>query len=73
MNSAELAQSLINKARNLKTFVVERDIPDNFEFYGRVPFNITASNGKAKFSVIALSAEDAEQEVDYFIQNGTLL
>jgi len=73
MNSAEMAQDLINRAKSLKEFVVERELPENFEFYGKVPFDIYVKDGIGKFKVVALNENDAAVEVDNYLKNGTLL
>lgn len=73
MNSAEMAQDLINRAKNLKEFVIERELPENFEFYGQVPFDISIKDGMGKFKVVALTESDAESEVENYLKNGTML
>jgi hypothetical protein len=71
MNSAELADYLINRSKNLKTFYIERDLPESFRFRGRVPFDMTVENNIAKFQVYALHEYEANQMVDRFLDEGT--
>ena len=67
-NSVDMANDLINRARNLKEFVVERDIGDNGIFFdGEVPFNVRANQDHAWFKVLALTQEDAEAQVDAWL------
>ena len=65
MNSVDMANDLINRAKNLQLFEVERDIRDNGIFFdGSVPFDIRANQETAWFKVYAPSKEDAEKQVD---------
>ena len=73
MNSAEMAQDLINRAKSLKEFIIERELPENFEFYGQVPFDMYIKDGMGKFKVVALNENDAAVEVDNYLKNGTML
>jgi hypothetical protein len=73
MNSAEMAQDLINRAKSLKEFVIERELPENFEFYGAVPFDMYIKDGMGKFKVVALNENEAAIEVDNYLKNGTML
>ena len=67
-NSVDMANDLINRARNLKVFEVERDISDNgILFDGAVPFDIRANQEKAWFKVYATTLEEAEAQVDNWL------
>lgn len=68
MNSVDMANDLINRARNLKVFEVERDISDNgILFDGTVPFDIRANRETAWFKVYATTKEEAEAQVDNWL------
>ena len=68
MNSVDMANDLIHRARNLKEYVVEREIPeDGILFDGAVPFDIRADGEKAWFKVYAMTVEDAEAQVDAWL------
>lgn len=68
MNSVDMANDLINRARNLKVFEVERDISDNgILFDGTVPFDIRANQKTAWFKVYATTIEEAEAQVDNWL------
>jgi hypothetical protein len=68
MNSVDMANDLINRAKNLKEFEVEREISDNGIFFdGEVPFAIRANHDKAWFKVYATSMEEAEAQVDAWL------
>ena len=67
-NSVEMANNLINRAKNLKVFEVERDVSDNgILFDGPVPFDIRANQKTAWFTVYATSLEEAETQVDNWL------
>ena len=58
-NSVDMANDLINRAKNLKVFEVERELTDNgILFDGAVPFDIRATQEKAWFKVYAPTLEE---------------
>jgi len=60
----ELTDHLINRAKNLQEFVVERDF-DEIPFNGIVKFDIQHTIGKpARILVPALTQQEAEQMVE---------
>lgn len=67
MNSAELANSLIYRARHGQIFYVHRIIDDAIRFDGAVPFDIAIVDGQAEFAVLALSQDEAELQVDQWL------
>ena len=68
MNSVDMANDLINRAKNLKLFEVERELDDNgILFDGTVPFDIRATQDKAWFKVYAVTVEEAEAQVDNWL------
>ena len=67
-NSVEMANNLINRAKNLKVFEVERDVSDNgILFDGPVPFDLRANQTTAWFKVYAVTLEEAEAQVDNWL------
>ena len=68
MNSVDMANDLINRARNLKVFEVERELTDNgILFDGEVPFDMRANQTTAWFKVYAVTLEEAEAQVDTWL------
>ena len=66
-NSVDMANDLINRARNLKEFEVEREIGDNGIFFdGEVPFNVRANKERAWFKVHATTLEEAERMIEFY-------
>ena len=67
-NSIDMANDLINRARNLKVFEVERELTDNgILFDGEVPFDMRANQTTAWFKVYAVTVEEAEAQVDTWL------
>jgi len=67
LNSIELANNLIYRAKNGQVFYVYRAVPDGIFFDGEVPFDITINNGQAEFAVLALTQNEAELQVDQWL------
>lgn len=64
----DIGDQLINRAKNLQLFEVERDIGDNGIFFdGEIPFAVRANREKAWFKVYATSMQEAEAEVDNWL------
>jgi hypothetical protein len=62
----ELSQ-VLNRIKNLQEWEVVVKVPDDFQFYGVVPYDINISNGIAFVKVIAASLEEATTKAkNYF-------
>jgi len=69
MNSVEIANALINRAKNLQEFEVRRYINGPITINGTVPFNISVNNECAWFKVLAVSQTEAESLVDNWLKD----
>jgi hypothetical protein len=69
MNSVEIANALINRAKNLQEFEVYSQIDSPIYFDGTVPFDIKITNNLAVFKVLAVSKEEAKQKVDQWLED----
>lgn len=69
MNSVEIANALINRAKNLQEFEVRRFIDGPIFFNGSVPFDMSVNEGCAWFRVLAVSQSEAESAVDSWLEN----
>jgi hypothetical protein len=70
MNTNDLTQQIIERAKNLKKFVVQRDF-DQIPL-GIVKFDVQHSQGElARIFVYALNQEEAEQIVDEWFSDDT--
>ena len=67
MNSVDMANNLIFRAKNLQEFIVETDTPEDFRFNGRVPFDMQIVDGEATIKVLALTLDEAMMRVDSFL------
>ena len=60
---------LLNKIKNLKEFVVIRDMPESFVFTGTVPFDMKIVGNQGSFKVLASSLEEASEKVDAYLSS----
>jgi len=59
MNSVDMANNLIFRAKNLQEFVVETDTPEDFRFNGVVPFDMSITDGVISAKVLAIDFDEA--------------
>ena len=59
MNSVDMANNLIFRAKNLQEFVVETNTPEDFRFNGVVPFDMTIVEGVISAKVLAIDFDEA--------------
>ena len=68
MNSVDMANNLIFRAKNLQEFVVETNTPDNFRFNGVVPFDMTIVEGVISAKVLAIDFDEAVNIFDKWLE-----
>jgi hypothetical protein len=71
MNSVDMANDLINRAKNLKKFEVKRLLEDGIMFNGPVPFDIKGKDDCYWIYAYAVTQEEAEAQVDAWLSNKT--
>ncbi len=71
MNSVDMANDLINRAKNLKRFEVKRMLEDGILFNGPVPFDIKGKDDCYWIYAYAVTQEEAEAQVDAWLSNKT--
>ena len=69
MNSVDMANDLINRARNLKKFEVRRELENGIIFNGTVPFDIKSSGNDFWIYAYAVTQEEAEAQVDTWLKD----
>jgi hypothetical protein len=69
MNSIDMTNDLINRARNLKKFEVKRMLEDGILFNGPVPFDIKGKDECYWIYAYAVSQEEAEAKVDEWLKD----
>jgi hypothetical protein len=67
MNSVDMANNLIFRAKNLQEFVVETDTPEDFRFNGVVPFDMSITDGVISAKVLAIDFEEAVNIFDKWL------
>ena len=68
MNSVDMANALISRAKNLQEFTVETEVPEDFRFNGLIPFDMKIEDGMIKAKVYALDFDEAVQRLDDFLE-----
>jgi hypothetical protein len=69
MNSVDMANDLINRAKNLKKFEVKRMLEDGILFNGPVPFDIKGKDDCYWIYAYAVTQEEAEAQVDLWLKD----
>jgi hypothetical protein len=69
MNSVDMANNLIHRAKNLQEFVVETDVPEDFRFNGVIPFDMQIKDSIISAKVIALDFDEAVTQLDNFLES----
>lgn len=60
-------ENVIYRMKNLKLFEVEFDLPDEFVFKGRIPFDMKIEEGRIMAKVYAIDLDEAYLKVaDFF-------
>jgi hypothetical protein len=67
----EIADSALERARQLQEFTVEQELPEGFQFYGTVPFDMMIQDGVLQAKVYAISEEEAQGMLAEYLKNGT--
>lgn len=58
---------VMNRIKNLEEYEVQVLIPDDFEFYGQVPYDMSISGDTAWVKIVATSIEEAKMKAyEYF-------
>jgi hypothetical protein len=69
MNSVEIANALISRAKNLQKFTVETDVPDTLMFNGEIPFDLSIKDGVLSAEIYALSFDEACIILNNFLES----
>ena len=69
MNSVDMMQSLIHRAKNLQEFTVCTNVPHDFRLNGIVPFDMTIIEGEIEAKILALTFEEAVDTLDAWLEN----
>jgi hypothetical protein len=67
MNSVDMANNLIFRAKHLQEFIVETNVPENFRFNGVVPFDMEIVEGVISAKVLAIDFDEAVAVFDKWL------
>jgi hypothetical protein len=67
MNSVDMANNLIFRAKNLHEFTVTTEVPDNFRFNGEIPFDMQITDNLIYAKVWAVDFNEAAKRLDEFL------
>jgi hypothetical protein len=62
--------NLMEKIKSLQEYEVQYIIPEDFDFYGVVPFDMSISSGVALVRLVAPSLEEAVNRVEKYFMGG---
>ena len=60
------AKAVIERIKNLKEFIIEYELPEDFVFSGNIPFDLHISENQIIAKVIASSEKEADRIVREF-------
>lgn len=69
MNSVDMMQNLINRAKNLQKFTITTSVPEDFRFNGLVPFDMQITNGEIAAEVYGLDFNEAVSTFDKWMES----
>lgn len=69
MNSVDMANNLINRAKNLQEFTVTTDCPDDFRFNGLVPFDMQIKDGVIEAKVYGIDFNEAVETFNQYMES----
>jgi hypothetical protein len=67
MNSVDMANNLIFRAKNLHEFTVTTEVPEDFRFNGVVPFDMSIVDNQIEAKVWAIDFNEAAKRLDDFL------
>lgn len=69
MNSVDMANALINRAKNLQKFTVETEMPSTFRFNGTVPFDMKIDGDQLTAEVYAVDFDEACMLLNNYLES----
>lgn len=67
MNSIDMTNDLIFRAKNLNEFTVTTEVPDDFRFNGEIPFDMQIKDSIITAKVWAVDFDEAAKRLDDFL------
>lgn len=69
MNSVDMANNLIFRAKHLNEYIVTTDVPENFRFNGLVPFDLQIKDGEIQAKVYGIDFDEAVHRFDEWLES----
>ncbi len=60
-------RNIMKRVKSLQMFTIERELPEDFQFTGKVPYDMKISEGIAYIQVYAVDLAEANQRIDEFL------
>lgn len=67
MNSVDMANNLIFRAKNLHEYTVTTEVPDDFRFNGEIPFDLQIKDNIIYARVWAIDFDEAAKRLDDYL------
>jgi hypothetical protein len=68
MNSVDMANNLIFRAKNLHEFTVTTEVPEDFRFNGIIPFDMNIVDNQIEAKVWAVDFNEAAHRLNEFLE-----
>jgi hypothetical protein len=68
MNSVDMANDLIFRAKHLQEFTVTTEIPDDFRFNGLIPFDMNIVGSILEAKVWAVDFDEAVNKLNDYLE-----
>jgi hypothetical protein len=68
MNSVDMANNLIFRAKNLQEFTITTEVPDDFKFHGTIPFDMEIVGSILEAKVWAVDFDEAVNKLNSFLE-----
>jgi hypothetical protein len=63
-------EDVVQRMKELKQWQIVTAVPEEFDFYGPVPYDMKISGGVATVTVWAVSLEEARERVNEYFAGG---
>lgn len=68
MNSVDMANNLIFRAKHLQEFIVTTELHEDFRFNGLIPFDINITGTILEAKVLAIDFDEAVHRLDEWLE-----
>lgn len=68
MNSVDMANDLIFRAKNLQEFTIETEVPDDFRFVGTIPFDLQITGSIMTAKVYGVDFNEAVNRLHEWLE-----